>query len=75
MPWRLTRLALMLGSFGLVCMELTFIIEDLALLCFDEPPGLANAKSTTYLIEHSSRVVKVCIDGPCEIFVVSLCPH
>lgn len=56
-------------------MKLTFIKEDLALLSFGELAGLAYARRRAYLIENSIGVVKVGIDGPREIFVVSLCPH
>lgn len=64
-----------MGNLGLICMELTFIVEDLALLCFGEPPGVAHARGRAHLIENSTRVVEIGIDGPLEIFVVSLCPH
>ena len=56
-------------------MKLTFIIEDLTLLCSGEPADLACARRASYLIENSARVVKVGIDSPRKIFVVSLCPH
>lgn len=68
-------MALVLGALRLICMKLTFIIEDLALLIFGKPPDLAHARRRAYLIKNSTRVVKVGIDGPCEIFVVSLWPH
>ena len=42
---------------------------------FGEPPGVAHARGRAHLIENSTRVVEIGIDGPLEIFVVSLCPH
>ena len=34
-----------------------------------------NMTIRAYLIKDSSRIVKIGIDGPCEIIVMSLCPH
>lgn len=72
-------MTLVLGSVVLIYVELTFIIENLTLLCFSQPPelayGLAYAMGRAHLIENSMRVVKVGIDGPREILVVSLCSH
>lgn len=56
-------------------MELTFIIEDLALLHFGEPQALASIRRRAHLIENSTRIVKVGIDGSREISVVSLRSH
>lgn len=32
-------------------------------------------KTGAYLVENSSRVVEVGIDGPLQLFIVSLCSH
>ena len=53
-------------------MELTFIVEDLTLLYFYEPQSSKSVGKEAYLVENSTRVVEVSIDGPCQIFVVSL---
>lgn len=74
-PWRLTGLALILGTLGLIIMKLAFIPGDLTLLFFGELKGLGYVRRRAYLIKHSTRVVKVGIDGSREIFVVGLCPR
>lgn len=74
-PWRLTILTLVLRTFGLIRMKLTFIVVYLALLYFDESQISMYLKTGAYLIENSTRVVEVGIDGPLQLFVVSLCSH
>ncbi len=74
-PGRVTRLTLILGTFGLIHVELAFIVGNLALLYFDESQGLMNARIRTYLIENSRGIIKVGIDGPRKIFVMGLYPH
>ena len=59
-------------------MELTFIVEHLALLCFVEPPTSKSVESVetgAHLIENGIRVVEVGIDGPLQVFIMSLVPH
>ena len=56
-------------------MKLTFVVVYLALLYFDELQVLMYIKMGAYLIENSTRVVKVGIDGPLQLFVMSLCSH
>ena len=59
-------------------MELTFIVEHLALLCFFESltsKSVESVETGAHLIENGIRVVKVSIDGPLQVFVMSLLPH
>ena len=72
---RLTRLTLILRTLGLIGMELTFIVGYLALLSMNEQQALKYVRMGVYLIKDSTRVVKVGIDGSCQIFVMRLCPH
>ena len=74
-PRRLTILTLILRTLGLICMKLTFIVGYLALLSVDKQQALTYVSMGVYLIKDSTRVVEVGIDGPLQIFVMSLCPH
>ena len=59
-------------------MELTFIVEHLALLCFIEPLSSTSVESVetgAHLIENGVGVVEVGIDGPLQVLVMSLLPH
>lgn len=56
-------------------MKLTFIVGYLALLSVNEQKALTYVSMRVYLIKDSTRVVKVGIDGPLQIFVMSLCQH
>lgn len=59
-------------------MELTFIVEHLALLYISEPQTSVSIEyldTGAHLIENGIRVVEVGIDGPLQVFVMSLGPH
>ena len=59
-------------------MELTFIVEYLALLCFVELINLKSVESVetgAHLIENGIGVVEVGINGPLQVFIMSLFPH
>ena len=71
-------MTLVLRTFGITRMELTFIIEYLALLCFYQPltsVSIESLETGAHLIENGIRVIKVGIDGPLQVFVMSLGPH
>ena len=56
-------------------MELTFIVEHLALLHLGEISDFLEEVERAYLVENCTRIVKVGIDSSLKIFTVSLDPH
>ena len=71
-------MTLVLRTLGIIRMELTFIVEYLALLCFVEPltsKSVEFVETGAHLIENGIGVVEVGIDGPLQVLVMSLLPH